>query len=151
MNRQELLERLVVIEKQVAAIREMLQRDEPVFPEEAVKKLAARVCLDCGRKISEDKRNIRGLHDYCYKRVTRLIETDELSEAAAISSGLLAPRQVGGRPPSVDSAALKKVTADKFAAEIEAMEARGLGPKRGRGKPPQPPKNGDGSGSKKAR
>jgi len=48
-SRQEILQRLDVIEKQVRAIREAIGRVEPVFPTEAEKKYAKRICLDCGK------------------------------------------------------------------------------------------------------
>jgi hypothetical protein len=150
-SRQEILQRLEVIEKQVRAIREAIGREEPVFPTEAEKKYAKRICLDCGKPIEEGRRNLRGLHEYCYKRVLRMIETDQLTEAAAIASGLIVPRQPGGRPPASESAVNQKVGGDKYAAEIAEMEAKGLGPNRGRGKtdpPRRPPGDGRNSGKK---
>jgi hypothetical protein len=78
-----------------------------------------------------------------------MIETDQLTEAAAIASGLIVPRQPGGRPPASESAANKKVGGDKYAAEVAEMEAKGLGPGRGRGKtdpPRRPPGDGRNSG-----
>jgi hypothetical protein len=151
MSRQEILERLDAIEKHVRAIREAMSREEPVFPKEAEKKYAKRLCLDCGKPIEEGRRNLRGLHEYCYKRVLRMIETDQLSEAEAIASGLIAPRQSGGRPPASESAANKKVGGDKFTAEIAEMEAKGLGPARRKTAPTRRPPGDRGSNGKKAR
>jgi len=68
---------------------------QPVRTKEEVAKLVAeRTCLECGEKLNGDDTR-RGCHGYCYQKVRRLFAGND---EEAVSAGLLAPAQPGGRP-----------------------------------------------------
>lgn len=108
-------ERLLSISQELSAIAEQLQADSSdlEFPPEAADKVAARVCLECGKQIPQKKRVVRGCHESCYKRVMRRLKEEGIAEDAAIQAGILAPPGTAGRPRSVEGSAIHSLLLDR--------------------------------------
>jgi len=84
---------------QIEKVRDMVDVDIPKPPPEAIERAKQEICLACGKPYSERKeRPIRGLHNACWTRVKRIIDSGQRSENDFIRSGWLLPAQPGGRP-----------------------------------------------------
>ena len=93
--------RLANLAREIQAIYEILDQEEPELPIEAQQKLAAGLCLECGKPISSQEKSKRGCHERCHRKILRAIDRGKYTEFAAISAGHLAPKGKGGRPPQL--------------------------------------------------
>lgn len=101
-NADEIRKQLNDIAVALANAYALLDAQEPTFPEERLAWLEDRKCLNCGKRIKTNERVVRGCHERCALRTTRLIKAGKLTEHEAIEQGVLAPKQLGGRPPQLD-------------------------------------------------
>lgn len=104
MDTDHINKRLNSIVAEIQLIYQLVNDDEPRFPDEAQELLKSRVCLECGLPIAaNDRRAKRGCHEKCHRRILRAIDSGKYTEFDAISNGKLAPSQTGGRPPALTS------------------------------------------------
>ncbi len=108
---------------ELAEIAELMPEDEvrPNFPESAEQLLEKRICLACGKAIPAKKREIRGLHESCYKKTKDAIRQFKTTENQLIEAGLLAPVRVTGRPVS------NPTPLDEFLLAAESQAEYGAG------------------------
>lgn len=95
----EIRERLNAVVREIEAIYSLIGKNEPKFPDEASQRLAAGICLECGKKLGKGKSAKRGCHEACFRRQMRAIERGEFTDFEAIERGTLAPPAKGGRKP----------------------------------------------------
>ena len=103
MDTEAVTERIDSIIQELTQLRSMVTEGTGVFPDWAKLKMQKRICLNCGKPISKNQRVIRGCHDSCQKQIKRSIERGELTDAQAVSRGMLAPPQSGGRKRREDT------------------------------------------------
>lgn len=105
MDIQEVNNRLASLTREIQAIYQIINESEPQLPAEAQEKFDNDICLECGKKFTQQqiKKRKRGLHESCYRKVTRAIASGKSTEYEAISKGFLAPKSTGGRPPELTS------------------------------------------------
>ena len=87
----------------LAKAYELLDAREPLFPEERLVWIEDRKCLNCEKRIKTNEKAVRGCHERCAQKTQRLIKAGKLTEFEAIQSGVLAPKQSGGRRYKTDS------------------------------------------------
>lgn len=98
MDPKDISERIELIISQLVTLKTELQSGEPVFPAWAQELVEQRICLVCKKKIALTDTPNRGNHERHYRKVKRAIDRGELTEAQAISEGILAPAKSAGRP-----------------------------------------------------
>lgn len=122
----ELADRLVGIANELLQVAKALGNTmarEPEFPQKAIDKYVAGICLNCGRARKETRGSFRrGNCPTCSNRINR-----ELQRAAApsqlerqfISDGLLAPIDFKAEVDPIKNAIAKAATADHHFADPE--------------------------------
>ncbi len=96
--------------------------DSSAINSEATKKLSQGICFYCEKKLGKQAKISRGCHSHCAQKIRRRIKEGKITDAEAVTTGLWAERQQGGRPVSDDNV---------FAAIARTIEVESLVKKTG--------------------
>lgn len=92
MQKEELLSRLTSAIRSLEAVKNALIEEIPQLPKDKLKQfLEEKSCLLCNKLLDPSKKNPRGVHESCYKKIKRRINNGQTREDIEIRSGNLAP------------------------------------------------------------
>lgn len=99
MDTNEILKRIERIRHELAALENALQAGGSGVDAtaEALEKFKRRECLLCGERIEKSEKNIRGLHERCYRKMSREIEEGFGTWEDAVAKGFALPEGVRKR------------------------------------------------------
>ena len=97
------------------SIRSAIKRAIPAVPESIEQEEKAGICHACKQPRRPGETISRGLHERCYKRIKRAMQSGSVNEAYLISQGRIAPRKPSGR----------KLGDDELAKVIAQLESEG--------------------------
>lgn len=91
MNIDTAVDKLNSATKLIAEAMAIINGLTPSLPKESETFIDQGICLNCRKEFAEGERRIRGVHERCYRRIMRRIETGSITESEAINAGLLSP------------------------------------------------------------
>lgn len=119
---QEMLSIVNQMSSLLQVLKQRLEEQLPHVPESIYDEQEKKICHFCKEPIIKGETVLRGVHERCYKVISRSIKSGQINENHLMSNGLLAPKKLPGRK-AIQSEILNRLIAENAAAK-EAEEAK---------------------------